>query len=101
MFAVIFKAEIAQLDAEYSDMAAHMRELAISRYGCTQFTSCTEGNREIAISYWESQDQIRRWKQDAEHLVAQDKGRSKWYSAYTVEVVELVRSYGSGSLSPL
>ena len=101
MFAVIFKAEIAQLDAEYSDMAAHMRELAISQYGCTQFTSCTEGNREIAISYWESQDQIRRWKQDAEHLVAQDKGRSKWYSAYTVEVVELVRSYGSGSLSPL
>ena len=101
MFAVIFKAEIAQLDAEYSDMAAHMRELAISRYGCTQFTSCTEGNREIAISYWESQDQIRRWKQDAAHLVAQDKGRSKWYSAYTVEVVELVRSYGSGSLAPL
>ena len=101
MFAVIFKAEIAQLDAEYGDMAAHMRELAISRYGCTQFTSCTEGNREIAISYWESQDQIRRWKQDAAHLVAQDKGRSKWYSAYTVEVVELVRSYGSGSLAPL
>lgn len=96
MYAVIFRAEIAQLDADYTDMAARMRELAIGQYGCTQFTSCTEGSNEIAISYWETQDQIRQWKQNAEHLVAQGKGRSKWYSAYTVEVVEIVRAYHSG-----
>ena len=100
MFAVIFKAEIAQLDAEYSDMAAHMRELAISQYGCTQFTSCTEGNREIAISTGvPGPDPALEAGRSTPGGARQ--GRSKWYSAYTVEVVELVRSYGSGSLAPL
>ena len=95
MFAVIFTAEIARLDAEYSEMAARMRDIAMGEYGCTGFTSCTEGDREIAISYWESEADIARWKRNAEHLVAQGKGQSTWYKSYKVEVVELMRSYRS------
>jgi len=29
-----------------------MRDLAINKYGCSEFISTTEGNNEIAISYW-------------------------------------------------
>ena len=39
-----------------------MRELAKSKYGCKEFTSATEGKFEIAISYWDTEDQIRAWK---------------------------------------
>ena len=74
-------------------MAARLRELALSRYGCTEFVSLTQGNQEIAISYWESEAQIRAWKQDAEHLLAQARGRSKWYKSYRVQVVEIKRDY--------
>ena len=95
MYAVIFRAEIAVLDGEYVEMAERMRQLALSEYGCREFTACTEGQREIAISYWDSQEQIRAWKQDSEHLQAQDRGRSKWYTSYTVQVMEVVREYGS------
>jgi heme-degrading monooxygenase HmoA len=95
MYAVIFRAEIAEADAEYADTAARMRDLALNDYGCTGFTSCTEGGREIAISYWETLEQISRWKQNELHLKAQEKGRDRWYRSYTVEVVELLRSYGS------
>ncbi len=91
MFAVIFRAEIAQLDEEYSVMAARMRDLAMQEYGCREFTAVTEGNSEIAISYWDSQDQIRAWKENAEHLVAQRKGRAQWYVSYKVQIVEVVR----------
>jgi hypothetical protein len=52
MYAVIFHAEIAQLDDEYFATAKHMRELAMTQYGCLDFVATTEGNREIAISYW-------------------------------------------------
>ncbi len=93
MHAVIFRAEVAQFDAEYGQMAARLRELALSRYGCTEFVSLTQGNQEIAISYWESEAQIRAWKQDAEHLLAQARGRSKWYKSYRVQVVEIKRDY--------
>ncbi len=94
MYAVIFRAEMAELDEHYERMASRMRHIAMTEYGCREFTSCTEGDREIAISYWDSEEQIKRWKQNAEHLSMQDKGRSSWYSNYTVEVVKLVRSYG-------
>jgi heme-degrading monooxygenase HmoA len=96
MYAVIFRAEIAEADADYAGTAARMRDLAIGEYGCVAFTSCTEGRQEIAVSYWETLEQISRWKQNALHLEAQQKGRSRWYRAYTVEVVEVLRSYASG-----
>ncbi len=96
MYAVIFRAEIAEADADYAGTAARMRDLALGEYGCVEFTSCTEGRQEIAISYWETLEQISRWKQNALHLEAQQKGRSRWYRSYTVEVVEILRSYGSG-----
>jgi heme-degrading monooxygenase HmoA len=95
MYAVIFRAEIAQLDAEYLATAARMRELAMERYGCRDFTACTEGNREIAISYWDSEEQILAWKRDREHLAAQKKGRTSWYASYTVEVARIERAHSS------
>lgn len=95
MYAVIFTAEVNEVDDEYSRTAVRMRELAREKYGCTDFISVTEGKQEISISYWESEEQIRQWKQDSEHLVAQQLGRSTWYSAYKVQVVEVVREYGS------
>lgn len=96
MYAVIFRAEIARLDDQYTEMAARMRDLALNSYGCVEFTSCTEGSSEIAISYWENEEQIRLWKQNAEHLVAQGKGRSRWYKSYRVEVVRIEREYRHG-----
>lgn len=97
MFAVIFRAEVATVDAEYAELATRMRDLAMQDYGCREFTSCMDGSSEIAISYWDNEQQIKLWKQNAEHLVAQGKGRTQWYKSYSVEVVEIVRSYGSGS----
>ena len=93
MYAVIFTADVATLDAEYSRTAEQLRELALQRYGCREFISCREGAREIAISYWDSEDQITAWKQDIEHLAAQRAGRERWYRSYRVQVVKVTREY--------
>ena len=92
MYAVIFKATTAQLDDEYFRLAEHLRELAFNKYGCVDFISATEGDQEIAISYWKTEQQIRDWKNDPEHRLAQAKGRDKWYSSVSVEICEIVRS---------
>ena len=97
MYAVIFEACIKQLDADYAATAQRMRELAISQYGCLDFTSVTEGQKEISISYWSSLAQIQEWKQDQEHLQAQQQGKARWYESYKVRVVEIVRDYSSKS----
>ena len=93
MYAVIFKAKTNKLDETYFKMAKRMRELAMSKYDCQEFTAVTEGSDEIAISYWGSLEQIRKWKENSEHIVAQNLGIEKWYESYTVEIVEIISSY--------
>ncbi len=93
MYAVIFKAKTNKLDESYFKMAKRMRELAICEYGCQEFTAVTEGSNEIAISYWESLEQIEKWKENSEHLVAQKLGVEKWYEDYTVEIMKMISTY--------
>ena len=95
MFAVIFRATVNKLDTQYDDMAKKMRELAMSEYGCTEFTSCTQDKEEIAISYWPSLEHIKTWKKDIAHLEAQNLGKEKWYENYRVQIVEIKREYSS------
>ena len=95
MYAVIFRATVHEFDADYERSAARLRELAFERYGCRDFVAFTEGDQEVAISYWDSEADILRWKQDPEHTRAQQRGRERWYADYTVQVVEVVREYGN------
>lgn len=90
MYAVIFKATINELDEEYFAMAERLRWLALNRYGCTAFHACTEGDKEIAVSYWPSQEHIRAWHKDPEHQKAQQLGKTKWYKSYEVDVTKVL-----------
>lgn len=92
-YVVVFRATVAAFDDEYSSMAAGLRERALKDFGCLAFHALTEGNQEIALSYWPSLEAIRSWQQDPTHLHAQELGRTRWYSGYHVEVVEILRAY--------
>jgi heme-degrading monooxygenase HmoA len=92
-YVVIFKARINALDAEYSTTAQRMREKAFSDYGCVDFVAVSEGDQEIALSYWKSLEDIARWKSDPEHQCAQQLGREKWYRDFSVEIAHIDRSY--------
>jgi len=50
----------------------------------------------ITVSYWRDQAAALAWKQVADHLVAQARGRSEWYAAYQVRVATVERAYGMG-----
>ena len=93
MFAVIFRAKSGIQGAQYGETVERMRELAFEEYGCIDFVAVTEGEQEIAISYWESEEAIKLWKSNAEHTIAQELGKSKWYESYTVQVAEIKREY--------
>lgn len=93
---MIFKAKLGVPDAQYSEMVALMRDLAFNRYDCQDFIAVTEGEQEIAISYWNNEEDIQRWHADAQHVIAQQLGRDKWYQSYIVEIVEIHRRYAYG-----
>jgi heme-degrading monooxygenase HmoA len=53
----------------------------------------------ITVSYWESEDAIRQWKRNAEHLEAQRRGRAEWYESFVVRVCRVERAYGQPDLT--
>ena len=90
MYAVIFKGTVAEFDEEYHLMAKRLYELAFEKYGCRDFVSVTEGDEEIAISYWDTEEQIVAWKNDPEHGIAKLKGRDQWYRSYSLEICKII-----------
>jgi heme-degrading monooxygenase HmoA len=97
MYVVIFRARVREFDDEYSTVAAQLRELALSRFGCLEFQALTEGHDEIALSYWPDEASIRAWKAHADHLLAQRLGRERWYESYRVQIAQITRDYKRGS----
>ena len=93
MFAVIFRATPNIQDDAYTIAVSRMRELAFKKYGCIDFVAVTEGQEEIAISYWNDEASIIAWKKDPEHILSQELGRKKWYKSYSVQITEIKRDY--------
>ncbi len=97
MYAVIFKAEMNPLQEDDADIycriAKELRDLAVQKYACVEFNTVIEGRNEMTISYWQSLQDIKRWKQEPEHLMAQALGREKFYKSYQIQVVEVLREY--------
>lgn len=100
VYAVIFSAEIGELDEDYAQTAVTLRERAMQQYGCVAFESVTENGRELTVSHWRSLEDIARWKQDPAHEKAQARGRAKWYRAHQVHVVEVLRAYAHEPKEP-
>ena len=94
MIVVIFSAKIKQLDDEYYRLAAELRDRA-QEFGCQHMESAFEDGTEITLSYWDNEEQIKQWKQDPQHLKAQQLALSKYYDSYIVKVADIKREYTS------
>ncbi|MCZ8196472.1 MAG: antibiotic biosynthesis monooxygenase [Flavobacterium sp.] len=91
-YAVIFTSKRTEVDENYSEMAAKMVELAQLQEG---FLGVESARNEIGItvSYWKSLEAIKNWKQNLDHLDAQQLGVSKWYEKYTVRIALVEKEY--------
>lgn len=97
-YAVIFTSKQTTTTEGYSEMASKMESLASKQPG---YLGMEHARSElgITISYWESLDAIKNWKQHSEHLLAQQQGREQWYSWYHVRICKVEREYDFGSFS--
>ena len=93
--AVIFTSVRTSGDNGYAVTAARMDELAAEQPGYLGIESArNDDGFGITVSYWTDDDAARSWKQVAEHLEAQRRGRTEWYRSYTVRVATVNREYG-------
>ena len=91
-YAVIFTSERTEGDNGYAEMADRMVELAREQDG---FLGVESARNElgITVSYWRDLDEIKSWKEHAEHKVAQEKGRSGWYKSFKTRIAKVERDY--------
>ncbi len=91
-YAVIFTSVRTESDLGYEETGEKMVELAVQQPGYLGHESARDGLG-ITVSYWESLEAIRRWKANAEHLLAQEKGKETWYRQYKTRICKVERDY--------
>lgn len=91
-YAVIFTSVRTEGDNGYAEMADRMVELARQQDG---FLGVESARNEVGItvSYWRDLETIRKWKECAEHKIAQQKGRKEWYQSFKVRISMVEREY--------
>jgi len=92
-YAVIFTSELTGGEHGYEQMAAKMVELASSQPGFlgVESTIRDQDGLGITVSYWDSLESIRNWKDHSLHKVAQEKGKSIWYQRFGLRVCKVER----------
>ncbi|HET6603441.1 MAG TPA: antibiotic biosynthesis monooxygenase [Xanthomonadaceae bacterium] len=95
-YAVIFTTHRRQAAAAggYEAMAEQMIALAAEQPGFLGIESCRDDSGfGITVSFWESEAAIAAWKQHAEHRIARQHGRERWYAHYELRVARVERAY--------
>ena len=94
-YAVIFTSTRSEGEDGYAQAGKRMVELAAQCDGFMGVESAREpGGTGITVSYWRDETAIRAWKRHAEHQLAQQLGREKWYTEYELRVAKVERAYG-------
>lgn len=91
-YAVIFTSIRTEIETGYIEMADLMVNLASTQDG---FLGVESARNElgITVSYWQDIESIKKWKQHSEHLIAQKKGQTDWYTSYKTRICKVERDY--------
>ena len=94
-YAVIFTSlRSADDSAGYQSTAERMFNLAREQPGFLGFESARGADGlGITVSYWSSLDAIQAWRNHAEHAAAQEKGRTTWYTRYSLRISRVEHAY--------
>jgi heme-degrading monooxygenase HmoA len=90
-YAVIFASQRTEGDGGYGKMADKMVALASQQKGFLGVESARDEGLGITVSYWESLDAIKKWKENSAHQVAQNRGKTEWYKNFALRVCKVER----------
>ncbi|WML56108.1 antibiotic biosynthesis monooxygenase [Neobacillus sp. PS2-9] len=90
-YAVIFASQRTEGDRGYEKMAEKMVELASKQTGFLGVESARDNELGITVSYWDSLDSIKNWKENSVHKVAQERGKQEWYKNFSLRVCKVER----------
>jgi heme-degrading monooxygenase HmoA len=96
MIVVVFRARMkpGAADKELGEMGARMYALGSAMPGFISYRDYQSSDGEsVTIVEFESHETLAAWRNHAEHKLAQEAGRNKYFSEYRITVCESVRDY--------
>jgi len=93
MIIVIFKSRVrSEYVEEAAPMKARIAEIARSMPGYTTHKGyAAEDGEFVSIHYWETEKQLRAFRDHPEHLKIQKFGRDKLYEEFSSYVCDVIR----------
>lgn len=77
---------------EYTKRAEEIYELGSKMPGFTSIKSFTADDGEVAVIVeFDNEENLAAWRNHPEHLVAQQQGRDRFYTEYTLQICQEVR----------
>ncbi|MCX2561199.1 antibiotic biosynthesis monooxygenase [Acetobacter farinalis] len=92
-YAVIFTSVRTDISDGYDETSTEMLRLAETMPGFLGVESARDALG-ITVSYWQTPEDIARWRQHAEHRLARQNGRKLWYHSFTTRICRVERAYG-------
>jgi heme-degrading monooxygenase HmoA len=94
MMVIVFRARRTPegLGDEYLYWFKRMSEIAVTMPGYISHKGyVAEDGERLSLFEWESAETLRAWAQHPQHVPTKQLGRQKFYSAYHLQVCEVVR----------
>jgi heme-degrading monooxygenase HmoA/ketosteroid isomerase-like protein len=91
---IVFRSRLREDNAAEFDRHAervHERAIAMTGFVSTKDFTADDGER-LTIVEWDSAENLAAWRDDAVHREAQELGRSRYYSQYTIQVCRELRT---------
>ena len=95
-YAVIFSSRRnGHGEADYAAAADAMFELVQKQPGFLGAESARDAQGfGITVAYFDSEENIRAWRNHAEHAATRERGKREWYEHFEVRVAKVERAYG-------
>jgi heme-degrading monooxygenase HmoA len=97
MYAVIFKSKRQDANSElYYQHNDPLDEKIKTIPGYVKHSGIRhpETREGVTVAYFDSLDAINQWRKDSEHMDAKKLAKSHFYENYSVEITEVIDSYG-------
>jgi heme-degrading monooxygenase HmoA len=95
-YAVIFSSQRnGRGEADYAAAADRMFELVQRQPGFlgAESTRGADGFG-ITVAYFDSEENIARWRNHTEHAATRERGKREWYEHFELRVAKVERAYG-------
>ena len=95
-YAVIFSSQrTAHGEADYEAAATRMFEVVQQQPGFLGMESTRDADGfGITVAYFDSVENIARWRNHTEHAAVRERGKREWYEHFELRVAKVERAYG-------